>query len=234
MLRYSPGTCCQAALRRGRRSRPYDRARSARGRCPSDSRASSRSRSGPSRRLHADGGAQVHVLRLEALGAHLLPPVDVVRQPLSSARCRRLSSERFTLFGILSLVTAFVMLVSPSVRSGAVGVELWTGLLAVQGERALLADGVRALEDPVLPGLRRPKILVSMVSGPAKRRFCSMPVSASGEKPRALRSRCGPRRPSRCSSGARVTKPSLSAVSVSRSAGRWPGSPPAGVPRKRV
>jgi hypothetical protein len=33
---------------------------------------------------------------------------------------------------------------------------------------------------------RRPKILVSMVSGPAKRRLASMPVMASGERRSAL------------------------------------------------
>jgi hypothetical protein len=46
----------------------------------------------------------------------------------------------------------------------------------------VLADRVGALEDPILPGGRRAKILVSSVSGPANRNDASIAVKASSEK----------------------------------------------------
>src|SRR5262245_23921546 len=81
----------------------------------------------------------------------------------SSARCSRLLLDRLTLFGIFS---AEIMVCShwqpeKSLRvlrslrllfsSRALPIELRPPLLAVRLERALLADGIRALEDPVLP-----------------------------------------------------------------------------------
>src|SRR5687768_4862244 len=65
----------------------------------------------------------------------------------SSARWSRLSLERSTLFGIfVSLTTVDIAL-----SSGPVPVEFGTLRLAVERERAALADRVRSLEDPVLP-----------------------------------------------------------------------------------
>src|SRR5690242_9373401 len=63
----------------------------------------------------------------------------------SSARCRRLSPERLTLFGILSSVSTVDI-------SGPLPLELRPLGLAVQGECAVLSGRVRAREDPVLPG----------------------------------------------------------------------------------
>jgi hypothetical protein len=57
----------------------------------------------------------------------------------------------------------------------------------------VLADRVGALEDPILPGGRRAKILVSSVSGPAEpqRRF----HRRQSVEREALRARSAPRRP---------------------------------------
>src|SRR4051812_43965768 len=60
----------------------------------------------------------------------------------SSARCSRLLLDRLTLLGILS---AEIML-------RPLPVEFRAALLAVDLQRALVADRVRPLEDPVLPG----------------------------------------------------------------------------------
>src|SRR4051794_14825374 len=98
----------------------------------------------------------------------------------SSARCRRLLLERLTLLGIFSaeIIEAnsppqrtrrtrrpnpdrsessqdcsSVSSVSSVVHiSGSFPVELRPPLLPVHLQRALLADGIRTLEDPVLPG----------------------------------------------------------------------------------
>ena len=82
-------------------------------------------------------------------------------------------------------------------------------------QRALIADGVGPIENPVLPCAdSRPKMRVSMVSAPAKRRFASMPVSASGD--RLARSSMAMRTSSAqsMSSGAKVTRPSSSATAA--------------------
>src|SRR6478672_5860896 len=68
----------------------------------------------------------------------------------SSARWRRLSLARSTLFGIFVSLTTVDMLIRPRL-SRSVPVELGALGLSVEGERASLPDGVRALEDPVLP-----------------------------------------------------------------------------------
>src|SRR5262245_55500383 len=67
----------------------------------------------------------------------------------SSARCRRRSAERSTLFGIFSF--SDTLLIGP-VSSRPPPVELRPlPRLAIHGERALLAGRVRARENPVLP-----------------------------------------------------------------------------------
>src|SRR5688500_5141848 len=85
----------------------------------------------------------------------------------SSARCRRLFEERPTLFGIFSAeiidesssrATCYVLratcyvLRAGATCSGSVEVELRSFLRAVGRQGTVLADGVRADEDPVLPG----------------------------------------------------------------------------------
>src|SRR5688500_17145465 len=79
----------------------------------------------------------------------------------SSARWRRLSLERSTLFGIFVSLTTLDMACSSCASrcrpafgrtSGPAPVELGAFRLSVEGEGALFSDRVRALEDPVLPG----------------------------------------------------------------------------------
>src|SRR5882724_10585792 len=75
----------------------------------------------------------------------------------SSARCRRLSEERLTLFGIFSfsdtLLIVILSRVASKVASGPAPIEIRPlAGLAVDRERAFLARRVRASEDPVLPG----------------------------------------------------------------------------------
>src|SRR3954470_6388919 len=73
----------------------------------------------------------------------------------SSARCRRLLLERLTLFGIFS-----AEIIVPRTRaSRALPVEFRSALLAVRLQRALVADGVRPLKDPVLPRREPPEDL---------------------------------------------------------------------------
>src|SRR5260221_12746755 len=95
----------------------------------------------------------------------------------SSARCSRLLLDRLTLFGIFSAeiiyasssrlqrftkdteecpqplcpLFAFVSFVSAREFSRALPVELRPSLLPIYLQRAFVADGVRPLEDPVLP-----------------------------------------------------------------------------------
>src|SRR5262245_63942991 len=75
----------------------------------------------------------------------------------SSARCRRLSFVRWTLFGIFSLVA--IVLMARSLGSGATKIEYRALRRAVFGECAFLTDRVRALENPVLPGAQTAKNL---------------------------------------------------------------------------
>src|SRR2546428_12680916 len=94
----------------------------------------------------------------------------------SSARCSRLLSDRLTLLGIFSaeimtprdqghkglqrtqrprrcLVSLCILCppLCPCLVLCTFPVEFGSALLAVHLQRALVADGVRALEDPVLP-----------------------------------------------------------------------------------
>src|SRR5438067_2001658 len=68
----------------------------------------------------------------------------------SRARWSFLSSDRLTLLGIFSLLMAVTLSFS-FLRPAHVEVGSHAGL-AVERQRALLADGVGPLEDPVLPG----------------------------------------------------------------------------------
>jgi hypothetical protein len=57
----------------------------------------------PALRVHADGGAQVDVEVLAAVGAHVGPPAQVVGLPLLQRALQRAVFDRLTLLGILSL-----------------------------------------------------------------------------------------------------------------------------------
>src|SRR5207249_3001419 len=65
---------------------------------------------------------------------------------------------------------------------------------------------------------RRPKILVSSVSGPPKRSEASIPVSASGENAARASSACRTSSSQSMSSGVNVTSPASAAVPASRAA----------------
>src|SRR2546427_4801802 len=78
----------------------------------------------------------------------------------SSARCSRLLSERLTLFGIFSaeiisvssLINHIgVLCVEAALNSCPCPVKLRPSLVPVRLQRPLFADGIRPLEDPVLP-----------------------------------------------------------------------------------
>src|SRR5690606_2210850 len=73
----------------------------------------------------------------------------------SSARCKRLSCDKLTLFGIFSSKATWLIALLLSIPrvSGAFPIEIRPlPRLAVEGERARLARGVRPDEAPVLPG----------------------------------------------------------------------------------
>src|SRR5438093_9224975 len=95
----------------------------------------------------------------------------------SSARCSRLLLERLTLFGIFSaeIMAASLSKTMPR-RHGvvlrALPVELRPALLSVDFQRALLADGVRPLEDPVLPGRQPSEDLRLHRLGPGEPQVC--------------------------------------------------------------
>src|SRR4029077_13304314 len=85
----------------------------------------------------------------------------------SSARCRRLLPDRSTLLGIFSAEIMEVLEIADCRLKGSFNqqsaisiqqfsrlskVDLRPRLRAVGRQRAFVADGVRPLEDPVLPG----------------------------------------------------------------------------------
>src|SRR6266540_494720 len=165
---------------------------------------------GPALSVDAAGGAQVHLLRLEAVGPHVLPPfeepglsflerpleppvlrqVDVVRDPLDVV-----DAGHHTLLRSNSLRSPV-----PYTRSAPLGPTAF-GRWKIQ---FCHADS-------------RAKILVSRVSGPPNRSEASMPVSASGEK--ATRSSVPMRTSSSqsMSSGVKVTRPASPAAAASLS-----------------
>src|SRR5204863_7679108 len=119
----------------------------------------------------------------------------------SSARCKRLLPDKPTLLGIFSaeiiaqLPVSSFQLPDPLLRqqereAGSGTLEAIYVLLKSNSGRVCEPYDVSAPFSPTAFGrwkiqfcqaVRRPKIFVSMVSGPANRRFASMPVSASGE-----------------------------------------------------
>ena len=116
---------------------------------------------GPALRVDADGGAQVDVVVGRALGADVVPPVDEVRLPLLERALQRAVLGEVDVVRDLLRCSRWPWCVPLRVfgcgcggRRSQTRFEVEAGLLAgaVDLERALLADGVRALEDPVLPG----------------------------------------------------------------------------------
>ena len=143
-------------------------------------------------------------MRLEPGGTHLHPPIHVVRLPLSSARCRRRSSLKLTLFGIFSF-------------------EMCIGFSSSQKQRApgahtkTMPPGPRphwVVENPVLPGTSRPKSsspwfralqTAARLPSPSTHPGCGWPLSTTS-RISSSQSR---------SSGANVTSPKSNAISAS-------------------
>src|SRR5438445_5707502 len=98
----------------------------------------------------------------------------------SRARWSRLSLERATLFGILAERSTLDMRLRPP------PVELRAERLAVQGERAALADGVGPHEDPVLPGGQAPEDLRLHRLGAGEAQVRLHPRESVGGQARAL------------------------------------------------
>ena len=104
----------------------------------------------PALRVDARRGAQVDLVVGRALGADVVPPVDEVRLPLLERALQRAVVGEVDVVGDLLRCSRWPWC-SCSFRQTRVEVE--AGLLAgaVDLERALVADGVGPLEDPVLP-----------------------------------------------------------------------------------
>src|SRR4029079_17885190 len=164
------------------------------------------------------------VVILKALRAHVAPPLDVLRLPML---------ER----ALQPLVAGQVDVVRDLLGGNHVRFQSNSG-------RPCSPYDLSAPFSPTALGrwkiqfchaVSRPKIFVSIVSGPAKRRLASRPVIASGEN--AARASTATRTSSSqsISSGAKVTSPSSSASpalngpSCSRSSSIFASSP-----RKRV
>src|SRR5262249_29126854 len=177
--------------------------------------------------IHAHGGPEVNLVLLEAFGAHLLPPVDELRLPRLQRALELLVGAEIDVVGNPLRIDhrAHVRLQSNSGRSGRPYI--------VSAPRSPTALGRWKIQ--FCQAESRAKILVSSVSGPAKRRFASIPVSASGE--RLTRSSIARRTSSSQSiaSGVNVTSPRFVATRASRSSVTFASSVTrSGVARKRV
>src|SRR5712692_610317 len=157
--------------------------------------------------VHADRGAQVHVDRGEVVRPHLLPPFEETRLPVLERALQRLVvREVDVVWDLLGIVD------SAHTRSqlNLAFAPLPYTFSAPCSPTALGRTKIQFCQAESLPKMR-----VSMVSLPGKRRFASMPVSASGE--RLARSSIAMRTSSSQSrsSGAKVTKPNSEASSAS-------------------
>src|SRR5438552_5933735 len=164
----------------------------------------------PALRIDAHGGPEVDVLRLEAVRAHLHPPVEELRMPfLERALKPAVVGEADVVRDALAVVDTghHTLLRSNSLR------------------RPVPYTSSAPLGPTALPRWKiqfchaesRPKILLSSVSGPPNRIDASIPVSASGEN--AARSSIAMRTSSSqsISSGVNVTSPASAAAAASRS-----------------
>src|SRR6185369_9035910 len=156
------------------------------------------------------GGPEIDVLGLEALGAHLHPPVEELRMPLFERALQPpVVGEAHVVRDALAVVDAghHTLLRSNSLRRPVPYTSS-----APLGPTALPRWKIQFCQAE-----SRPKILLSSVSGPPKRIDASIPVSASGEK--AARASIARRTSSSqsMSSGVNVTRPASAAAAASRS-----------------
>src|SRR2546427_4072644 len=153
----------------------------------------------PALRVHADRGAQIHVGRGEVVRPHLAPPVEKARLPvLERALQRAIVGEVDVVGDLLGVVD------SAHTRSQ---LNLAFAPLPYTFSAPCSPTAFGRMKIQFCQALSLPKMRVSMVSLPEKRRFASMPVSASGE--RLARSSIAMRTSSSQSrsSGGTVTRP---------------------------
>src|SRR5579859_2143887 len=156
--------------------------------------------------VHADGGAQIDFVGVEVAGAEAVPPVKKFRLPVFKGTLQRAIGSQADVVGDAVLIIRFHHTRS---RSNFAFDPFPKSLSAPFSPVALGRMKIQFCQAE-----RRPKILVSVVSRPGKRRLASIPVSASGE--RLVRSSTARRSSSSQSrsSGATVTRPSSIASSV--------------------
>src|SRR6185436_9216496 len=100
----------------------------------------------PAFRIDADGRPHVHlVMVLESLRAHVAPPLQVLGLPVLERALEPLVAREVDVIG-------YAIGGNHEPASRPVPVELRPTLSTVCTERAVLADRVRTLKDPVLPG----------------------------------------------------------------------------------
>src|SRR5882757_28401 len=138
----------------------------------------------PPLRIDADGRAQVDIEIERPLGAHVFPPVDELGLPVLECPLQGLVARQVDIVGNLVVVI--------DAHGVPVGTESGCDQTRSQLNLALLPvpNTFRAPWSPTALGRmkiqfcqaeRRAKIRDSMVSQTPKRRFASMPVSASGD-----------------------------------------------------
>src|SRR5205814_10143617 len=156
--------------------------------------------------IDAHRRAHVHVVVIqETLRPHVAPPLDVLRLPVLERALQPLVAREVDVVGdLLAGDHRYVLFQSNS--------GLPCSPYARSAPFSPTAFGRWKIQ--FCHAVSRPKIFVSIVSGPAKRRFASRPVIASGEK--LARSSRNTRTSSQSiSSIAKVTRPSCSASSAS-------------------
>src|SRR5262249_17075863 len=114
----------------------------------------------PAIAIHADGGAEIHVVAAGAVRSHLAPPAEKSRLPALQRPLERLiGCEIDVVRYLLAVVDGHVTLLRPGswkirfavTKLCAFPVELRLFAAPVHFQRARLADCVRSPENPVLP-----------------------------------------------------------------------------------
>ena len=189
--------------------------------------------------IDADRRADVDlVVVLEALRPHVLPPLDVFRLPVLERALQPLVAREVDVvresFSAGNHDLLIVLRVGLHVRFQS---NSGRALLAVDRQRALFADGVRPLEDPVLPR-RQPAEDLRLHRLGAGEAQVGLDAGQRVGRERRARSRRRARTSSSqsISSGANVTSPASSRVRRVEAARRAPAAPRScrGSPRKRV
>jgi hypothetical protein len=144
----------------------------------------------PALGIDADRGAQIDQRLLEVVGDQVVPPVDVAGVPLLQRLEHPLVARKTDIVGDLRVVADIDQVEHRCLLCGWRGgsqtrahVEFAAPAAAVIALQAVALQAPTALgrwKIQFCQAVSRPKMRVSIVSGPAKRRFASIPVSASG------------------------------------------------------